>query len=373
MNILILSWRGPKHPNAGGAEISTYEHAKTWAKAGHKVIWFSSFFQGAEKEEVVSGIKVIRKSRQILGVQIAAFYWYVFKIHPKFDLVVDQFHGIPFFTPLFVKTNKLAFIHEVAKEVWWLNPLPKPFNLMVAILGRIFEPWVFRLLYKKVPFMAVSESTKKDLIDWGVPSKNITVIHNGVTLHLPRPLLEKEKKKTAIFLGVLTKDKGIEDAIETFGLINQADPSWQFWVVGRGNEKFIKKLQDTCKELGVSRKFKFFDYVSDKKKFELLARAHVLINPSIREGWGLVNIEANAVSTPVVAYDVAGNRDSIKNGKTGILCREKSPECLAKEAINLLKDGVQYKKFCQQGKTWSKKFDWKTSTAESLKLVKGLI
>ena len=51
MNILILNWRDPKHPNAGGAEIVTREHAKAWNKAGHSVTWFSSFFKDAKENE----------------------------------------------------------------------------------------------------------------------------------------------------------------------------------------------------------------------------------------------------------------------------------------------------------------------------------
>src|SRR6266498_3127303 len=110
MNILIFSWRGPKHPNAGGAEISTHEHAKGWVKAGHRVTLFTSYFPNSKKEEVIDGIEVKRYGRQMFGVQWEAFVWYLFKPHEKFDLVIDEFHGIPFFTPLYVKVKKMGFI-----------------------------------------------------------------------------------------------------------------------------------------------------------------------------------------------------------------------------------------------------------------------
>ena len=208
MNILILSWRGTGHPNAGGAEISTHEHAKAWVKDGYSVTLFTSFYKGAKSEEKIDGVNIIRRGDQFFSVHWEAFKWYCFGHHQKFDLVVDQFHGVPFFTPLYVRVKKLGFIHEVTKEVWNLNQWPFPFNFIVAILGRTLEPLVFKL-YQNTYFMTVSESTKKDLIGWGMPEKNITIIHNGIYIHRFKKLPNKELKKTLIYLGALAKDKGI--------------------------------------------------------------------------------------------------------------------------------------------------------------------
>lgn len=373
MNILILSWRCPKHPNAGGAEQVTLEHAKAWVKAGHGVYWFSSSFKGAKQQEHLSGVKIKRKGRQFFEVQVRAFSWYLFGKHPKFDLVIDQFHGIPFFTPLYVRAKKLAFIHEVAKEVWIYNPWPRPFNLIPVVFGTLGEPWIFRIFYRNLPFLTVSESTKRDLVRWGILEKNISVIHSGVKVNLPKVLPPKEKDKTAMFLGAISEDKGIRDALRAFAEIDRTEKGWHFWIVGKATKYHSQRLKVLAKGLGISKKIKFWGYVSDKKKFELLAKAHVLINPSIREGWGLVNIEANAVATPVIAYNVPGVRDSVKHNETGVLCKEKSPECLAKEAVKLLENETNYKKFCQQAKGWSKKFDWANSTDKSLKLIGSLV
>ena len=372
MNILILNWRDIKHPNAGGAEQSTFEYAKAWARAGNQVFWFSSHFKDAKQKEVLQGVDITRRGRQYFDVQIRAFWWYMFGKHPNFDLVVDQFHGIPFFTPLYVRTKKLAYIHEVAKEVWRLNPWPWPFNIIAAAIGTFFEPWIFKIFYEKTPFMTVSESTKKDLIDWKIPPENVKVIHNGVTVVKPKTNVKKEIKKTAIYLGALAKDKGIEDAIEAFSLIDKSDNSWQFWVVGKSSPLYLRKLRKKASGFSIREKIKFWGYVDDKKKFELLARAHVLINPSVREGWGLVNIEANALETPVVAYDVSGCRDSVKNGYSGILCREKTPSCLADEAIGLLRNKSKYKNLSKNAVFWSKKFSWRASTQKSLKLLQDI-
>src|SRR5256885_167117 len=72
-------------------------------------------------------------------------------------------------------------------------------------------------------------------------------------------------------------------------------------------------------------------HVSRTELYERMARAHCLLVPSVREGWGLVVTEANAVGTPAVGYDVPGLRDSIHAGETGLLAEAGNPAALACE------------------------------------------
>ena len=371
MNILILSWRGPKHPTFGGAEISTHEHAKGWVNAGNRVVLFTSYFPNARREEIIDGVEIKRYGKQMFGVQWEALVWYLFKSQVKFDLVIDQFHGIPFFTPFYVRAKKLGFIHEVAKEVWHLNPWPKPYNYFPSIFGRLLEPLIF-LFYRATPFMTVSESTKEDLIKWGIPSKNITVIHNGVNIPAKLKRFEKEKTPTLIFLGAISQDKGIEDALRVFSIVQKKNELSSLWVVGKAEETYLAKLKKLCIELEIERKVIFFDYVSEIKKFELLSKAHILINTSVREGWGLVVIEAASVGTPTVGYNVPGLKDSIIQNKTGILS-DANPKSCADAIDQLLYDKKMYESFKKNCLQRAKEFNWKDSSRISLKLIASLV
>lgn len=370
MNILIFSWRGPGHPNAGGAEIVTHEHAKGWKKNGHRITLFTSYYKGAKREEIVDGINIIRSGSQSFGVHWKAFIWYLFGSHPKFDLIIDQFHGIPFFTPLYVREKKIGFIHEVTKEVWRLNPWPKPFNLIPYTVGTLFEPLVFNVLYKNIPFMTVSNSTKKDLEDWGIEGKNIFIVRSGVSNKLPKVTKGKEKKTTITYLGAITKDKGIEDALKVFFLLKQKNNDFQFWVIGKSDEGYLSYLNIQVKKLGINDNIKFWGYVSEGKKNILLARSYLLINPSIREGWGLVVIEAARMGTPAVGYDVAGLRDSIIDEKSGILTKKNTPDEMAENVLSLVGDQTRYIRMCRNAKKWSNKFSWANSIKQSLSILK---
>lgn len=372
MNILIFSWRDLNHPQAGGAEISTHEHAKGWVRAGHNVTLFTSYYHEAKRDEIIDGVNVVRKGCQFFGVQWEAFKWYKFSDHPKYNLVIDQFHGIPFFTPLFVKERKLAFIHEVTKEIWGLNPWPKPLNLIPAIFGYLLEPLIFRFIYSKTPFMTVSHSTKKDLMEWGVNEEAITIVHNGINLQKTLKKWPKERKKTLIYLGALSKDKGIEDTLEVFSLLKQKNNDFQFWVIGKSDENYLNYLRKLAKKLGIENSIKFWGYLSEDKKNILLARSHLLINSSVREGWGLVVIEAARMGTPTVGYNVAGLRDSIVDNETGILTEKNTPHDIAESVFKLVEDWPRYIKMCGQAKKWSDKFSWANSVKQSLSLLEKL-
>lgn len=366
MRILAFSWRDPKHPLAGGAEQVIHEYAKGWVKAGHEVTFFSSLLRGMPRSETLDNIKIIRGGYQYFGVQMAGFLHYLMNRH-KYDLVIDQFHGFPFFTPLFVKKPKIALIHETTGKLWFLNPLFWPFNWIISIIGYFSEPIIFKL-YKNIPFMTISKSTKDDLVNFGIPEKNIKVIHNGVTSkNITRT--NKEKVHTILYLGILSKDKGIEDAIKCFALLSQKG-RFQFWVVGRTEPEWyfnnIKKLVDKLK---LSSKVKFWGYVNDNTKFKLLSKAHILINPSIKEGWGLVNIEANTMYTPVVAYCSLGLRDSVKTNINGYLCLKNTPENLAEHVLKLLDNKKIYADIQNKAYLWSKRYNWQKSTNQSLKFL----
>lgn len=367
MRILVFSWRDPKHPLAGGAEQVMHEHMKGWVEAGNKVTLLASSFENSTSTEELDGIKIIRSGYQYLGVQVAGFLYYLQHSH-KYDLIVDQFHGIPFFTPLFVRKPKIAVIQETAREVWFLNPLPFPINFIIGLVGYLIEPVIF-LFYRSTIFMTGSKSAKQDIKKMGIPEKNINIIPHGVIIRLPHPMPDKEQIPTIIFLGMLSKDKGIEDAIRCFSLLKKVG-QYQFWVVGRAETtEYKNQIIKLVKDLNIQKDVTFFGFISQEKKFELLARAHVLINPSVKEGWGLVNIEANSLGVPVVAYLSRGLIDSVNDGVSGILCSQNTPSELAENINRLFNDQVLYKLLSRGAVAWSNNFSWKKSTAMSLELI----
>jgi glycosyltransferase involved in cell wall biosynthesis len=116
---------------------------------------------------------------------------------------------------------------------------------------------------------------------------------------------------------------------------------------------------------------KFFGRVQDQEKFDFLKRAHVLLAPSTREGWGISVIEANAMGTPAVGYAVPGLKDSIVQDETGLLVTPQDPSALAEAAKSILCDDPSTENFSVNALEWSRRFSWDRSAEEFYGLIES--
>lgn len=363
--ILILNWRCPKNPLSGGAEKVTLEHAKAWVKGGYRVTWLAGGFLNSEDEEIIEGVTVVRWGNPITVYCYAPLYYWFNK--GKFDLVIDEFHGLPYLTPLWAwKSKKLAYIHEVAQEIWD-EMLPFPVN----ILGKLYEKFYF-FFYKTTPFLTGSNSTKDDLVRYGIPDNNITVLPHGLFIKPVDAVPKKERELTLIFVGRLVKMKGIEDAIRIFAEVKKNDTHAQFWIVGNGDKKYVNKLSTIIKELELSDSITLFGFVDETKKIDLLQRAHFLVHTSVREGFGLTVIEASSQGTPVLAYNVPGLKDIIKSGVNGFLFNRGDLKQIAKKCISVYND-PNNGSLSQSAITESRRYKWEHITKQGLHLLQKIL
>jgi glycosyltransferase involved in cell wall biosynthesis len=365
MNILILNWRDIKHPLAGGAEISLMKHAVYWKRHGAQVTWFSSAVKNRPVQETIDGISIVRQGSHFT-VHIYAMMYYLKQQKDTVDIVIDSFHFIPFFSPLYISRKKIiALINEIAEKVWFQN-LPYP----IALIGYYLEPFFFKL-YKSIPFISGSSSTKHDLIKVGISKSEIYVIHHGID-HPKKISEEASREFSLVFLGRISQDKGIIDALETLELVSHKFQKVSLWIIGKEERQGLldELIEKHCKNsTGTKERIKYFGFVDDEKKFSLLQHAFVLIHPSTREGWGLNVIEANCVGTPAIGYNVSGLRDSIQDKKTGLLVAEKSPRGMADAVIKLYEKKRFYKELSNNAQKWSKQFSWDTAGEESWKII----
>ena len=365
MKIVIFNWRDIRHPLGGGAEISLFEHAKYWHRKKNDVIWFASSFSGASREEIVEGVRIIRKG-SAYTVHFWAFFYYIVNRFGRPDIVIDSFHFIPFFTSLYIPRKKIiALINEVAGKIWFDN-LP----YLLAFIGYHAEPFFFKF-YKNIPFITGSESARDEVFGAGILSKNITVIHHGISVIKVGKNVQKEKRPALVFLGRISADKGIKEALDAFIDIKNVVKNAELWILGKEEKKgIVDSLLKGVKIQKIKKSIKYFGFVSEEKKFELLKRSWVLIHPSKKEGWGLNVIEAGIVGTPTVGYNVEGLKDSVQNEKTGILVDPQNSHLLTDAVIRLINDKNLYTIFSQNVIKWSESFSWDKSVKKSWELIR---
>ncbi len=133
MRLLMLNWRDPWHPRAGGAEVVSLRVAERLARRGWTVEWFSASYNGSRSEESRDGIRYVRAGGQA-SVHVAAFARYGRR--PAFDVVVDQINTIPFMTPLYMRLPRVALVHQLAREVWIHEK-----GRILGTLGMFMEPY----------------------------------------------------------------------------------------------------------------------------------------------------------------------------------------------------------------------------------------
>lgn len=365
MRILLFNWRDTGHPKAGGAEIVTMEHVKGWVRAGHRVTWFTAGYTGAKHHEIIDGVKIVRSAGSLFVYLAAPFYYFAHK--NDFDIVVDEIHGIPFFTPLYVRKPVVTFIHEVADEIWDYM-VGFPFNL----IGKLSER-AYLYIYRKIPFWTDAPSAVDDLVAFGIPRDHCTAIPCPITNRVAARVPNKEKRFTCIFVSRVVKMKGIEEVIKSFSFIAKEDSTAQLWIVGGGDAGYMAKLREMLAEYHIAKQTKFIGRVSEKEKLNLMGRAHLLLHGSVKEGWGLVVLEAASQWTPSIVYRISGLIDVVKDGKTGIVLRYNSPLEMAREALLLKSDTRRYTDIQKKGIEWVSSLTWDAAIKESLALLERTV
>lgn len=371
MRVLILNWRDIKNKRSGGAEVLTHEIARRWVQQGVEVVQFSEMIPGGKKEEILDGVRIIRKGTSGLHkldipVHVAAFLWYIKNGMDKFDIVIDEIHGLPFFTPFYVKEKKIALICEVADKIW-----DSAFNFPFNILGKFIERNYFNF-YKNIPFLTISSSTKKDLVDRGIKDDNITILPMGISTPKKMGKYKKEDNFVLIFVGRILKAKGIEDLLYVFKEFYSINNKAKLWIIGRGESSYEKKIRQLCKSLNIDSGITFFGYVSQEKKFELMSKAHILLAPSMKEGWGLIVPEAALCKTPSIVYDVAGLRDVVKDGITGIIINP-NPKDMCNAIKHLFANPKLYKYLQSNAFLEAKKYNWDITAKVALAKITSLV
>lgn len=341
----MLNWRDPRNPLAGGAERVSQRYLQALQQRGHHVEWFVNRFPGGAAREEVDGIAVTRGGGRGTSI-LAAMEWY--RSQPRFDLVIDQHHGIPWFAPWWCGTNCIAYIHEVLGPIW-----DSFFNWPWNVIGRRQERLTHEL-YARVPFWTPSDSTRRQLESAGVQS--VTVLPNGVDTV---PLKELPTKPLASPLRLITvsrlaPNKRVDHAVRLVAELTARRVSAELVIVGNGDcETDLRRL---VTELGIPSAVRFAGRVSEPEKNRLLGGAHFLVHPSQREGWGLNVIEANAMGTPALVYPVAGLVDSTVAGVTGLIAKAESPRALADELEGLNRSPERYTEL--RVAAWQRSFEF---------------
>lgn len=365
--LLVINWHDISHPQAGGAEVYLHEIFKRLVSRGHSVTLLCCQHPGgaASEDEVIDGIQILRHgSRPIFNFLVPSFYRQICH-RQKFDLIIEDMNKLPVFSPTYAKSRVLVmtmhlFGRTIFQQTAW------PFASYVYWLERAIP-----LVYSRCQFLAISPSTKANLVNYGICPNRIQVIYPGVSdiytfkpgYNAPFPLI--------VYVGRLKKYKNVETLLFAVKEVAQQVPQVKLFIVGTGDD--LPRLLKICSRLNLGGTVEFKGYVSTAEKVKYYQQAWICVQPSLVEGWGLTTLEANACGTPVIASDAPGLRDSVINAVTGLLFESKNKKMLAQKILWTLQNGSVRTQMSESALNWANQFNWEKTSLQTETLIDGMI
>ncbi|MBI2013539.1 MAG: glycosyltransferase family 4 protein [Candidatus Colwellbacteria bacterium] len=252
--------------------------------------------------------------------------------------------------------KKISII--TSHEVYEYTKLPWFFG------GKKLAKWVWNYTMKNAQYIIDVSGTIK--------SEKAYFIPNGVDIKkfAPGKVKIKKDKKTVLFVGRLSPEKGIEYYLEASQIIkHRLGEGVGFAAVTNLSTKTKDKLRimDLIRKSGVNL------IPGALNMPEIYRKADVFVLPSISEAFGLVNLEAMASGVPVVATNVGGVPNVVKDGVVGFLVPPKDSQAIAQAVIKILEDDQLREKMRENCLAWVKNFTWDKIAKQYLEFYQKVI
>jgi glycosyltransferase involved in cell wall biosynthesis len=357
--VRIVAWRDLEDPEAGGSELHADRVASHWAAAGLDVELRTSMVAGEARETTRHGYRVVRWGGRYQVFPQVASEAYRFRAQRP-DAVVDIWNGMPFFSPLWFRGPRLAVLHHVHSEMWRMTLKPA-----YAAIGDAIERHVAPLVYRTTPVATLSSSSRDEIIEClGLPARHVHVVEPGVE---PRyaPGGRRSTEPLVVAVGRLVPVKRYDVLFRAIAEARASVPTLRAVVVGEGYER--PRLEAALRALGAQDYVELRGRVDDRALVALYRSAWVVASASLREGWGMTLTEAGACATPAVATDIAGHRDAVLDGETGLLVRD--DRALGTAIAKVLLDDELRARLGRAARTRARSLTWDRTAASLFSLL----
>lgn len=198
------------------------------------------------------------------------------------------------------------------------------------------------------------KGVKHDLETYGITNKKMKVIGNGnvngldleyydrkciaeeTIFELKQSLKIKENETVFCFIGRLTKDKGVNELIDAFKMVNKEYPSSKLLLVGPFEQASDPITPETEREIHQNSSIVWVGYQDDIRTY--LAISDYLVFPSYREGFPNVPMQALAMDIPVIVTDINGCNEIVSDGENGLIIQPGDTEAIHHAMVRLLQD-----------------------------------
>jgi glycogen(starch) synthase len=367
----------PPHLYFGGVERRIIETARRLQNEADITV-YSGTKAGFKKPDVIDGVRLVPcfSTDKLFPLDNWFFNRSISKKASAIDADVYEAHAVSGYGLLKALNKqgiKRPFIHtihgvladeyEQALESGYQTFRSRVANYFMRRLAKLEE----ETARNATVIVTISKYSREKIQKcYAVDEAKVRIVPNGVDHEKFKPLGDREEVKRqlglgnepcVLFVGSLIPRKGLPFLIEAAEKIVKEYRETKFIVVGEGPLK--NQLLSNLETANLSGNFKFLGNVKEDMLPAVYNRADVFALPSIQEGQGIVLLEAQASAKPVVAFDVGGVNEAVRNGETGLLVKRGSSEELADALLKLLSDKVLREKMGANGRRFvAENFTW---------------
>jgi glycosyltransferase involved in cell wall biosynthesis len=357
-------------PAIGGGEEHVFQLSKRLVDRGHDVIVYTSDLETHYPRISYLNRETIRQ-RYYRGVQVRRFHASsTFKRYPSLkgyfrelmkencDLI--HAHGFGYFT-----SDCSALISTVRRIPLVLTthgffPVTRPTHpALDSLYVAMSRNWVLKVSKK---ILSISDSDARQFRRLVAPQK-VTVIRNAVDTKFwsePGSRVTRFCDESGPIIGAVgrvTSAKGFQLLIKATPSILREMPNAKVSIVGK-DFGYLPELERLTEEIGVSHSVSFLGELSDEQLKEFYRVCSLIVVPSLHEAFGIVALEAMASGTPLVASDMGGLAEIIKDGTNGLLFKSGDSNALADAVISLLKHPEMAEMIGRNNERDSMKYSW---------------
>lgn len=354
LRILVVNWLDRENPLSGGAEKHLHEVFGRLAARGHQVTALVSGWAGCAPRATLDGIDVHRTATRYTFSLAAPRYYAKHLAACGFDVVVEDLNKVPLYTSSWVAAPVVPLVHHLfGWTAFGAGPGP------VAAVTWLLE-WTVPRAFRGLNVIAVSESTREDLVRRGMDRERIRVVPNGIDLvrFSPAPSARAERPRL-LFLGRLKAYKRLDLIVDAAAWLARQGVDFELRIAGDGDQR--SEIEARVRRLGLGDRVTLLGFISEDQKLQELRSAWIHVLTSVKEGWGISILEAAACGTASVASDSPGLRDAVVHGETGSLVTHGDVPALASALRSLLADPVSRDRMGRRARTLAEALSWDAS------------
>lgn len=271
----------------------------------------------------------------------------------KFDILhIYDVHDSYFLDKTIIKNTKtIISVNDYYSYIIPNNPLNFPYktpNMLKRYVHAMLTKNLNIHFLKKVDHIIANTNYLQKILLENLHNKNIQVIYRGMELKRFSISKNKYTSKKILYIGSNMERKGVEYLIRSMKKIKQKFKDAELIIIGKMNNSFKRKIEKIMIEDDTKGNIKILNYVQSDKIPIYFSEANVFVLPAIMENLAVTLLEAMASKTPVIATDVGGNKEALKN-EAGIIISPKSKEEISSAIIKLFSNPKKAKELGNNG------------------------